>query len=188
MNIAKTLIVLFILIGVAVAVIYLMGQFTQTQPIYNKIMGIKDQAVTYIQSNLPLVGGSVASITALGGVAAGLYSKLNSAKQQLTGVTDQAKTQLASLTAEKDKVAATLTGYKTEAEAKLAEAQKQLEAAKASVTSTPAEITALQNQLKGAQDSHTNFIQQLTSGAQSVIDPATNQVYKLITLEKTVVK
>lgn len=131
MSLAKILLVILVLAAVVVAIVFLMGRFEQTKPAYDQIMGMADQAKTYATDNWQILlasGGTVAS-TGIG-LATYATGKINTAKAQVTQVTDSAKTQIDTITAEKDKIATQLSSY--EAQAKSATDQaKQAEAAAA---------------------------------------------------------
>lgn len=180
--------VAIMLIAVAVAAVYIAGQFEQTRPFHDQIMGYVDQAKTWLTENWAVTTASIGGIVTVGGAA---LSQINKYKSQATQLKDAAESKISSLTNEKDKLAETLSGYESQAksqvegyEAQIAGLKKQLDESSVDADA----INKLKQQLQGAQDMHNNFVAQLTSGSQQVIDPATNQVYKLITLEKTVVK
>jgi len=151
-------------------------------------MGYVNQAKDYVTKNWALVAGSLGTVATVGGLA---YSKLSAAKTQLTQATSEISSQGSTITELKNKLTAAEQSAADQAktyEAKLSEATKTATSATSTATDQTNLINSLKQQLQGSTDLHTNFVNQLTSGAQSVIDPTTNQVYKLITLEKTVVK
>jgi len=92
MNILKVVVVILIIVAVAAVVIFLLGQFEATQPLYTQIIDtltpIKDKATEFLSSPtgmLTSVGG-IAGLATIGGL---LYSKLSSAKNQLSTVQSQ---------------------------------------------------------------------------------------------------
>ena len=187
----KIVAVTAVIIAVAAAAVYIMLQFEQTKPIAEAALALPNQAVDVIQKNgiistTAITGG----ITALSGVA---LSKIqSSAAKKVEEIKTQASTEVSKATETmqqekttllsqvKEQADATKQGYETQ----IADLKKQLEDSTVDVNA----VNGLKQQLQGAQDMHNNFVAQLTSGSQQVIDPATNQVYKLITLEKTIVK
>ena len=185
MNLLKIVAVIAVIIAIAAAAIYIMLQFEQTKPIAEQVTGLAGQAQEYVTNNLPTVIAAGGTVTAIGGAA---LSKVQSAQKQATDIKDAATSQIDQLKQEKDSILsqaqeqadATKQGYETQ----ITDLKKQLEDSTVDVNA----VNSLKQQLQGAQDMHSNFVAQLTSGSQQVIDPATNQVYKLITLEKTIVK
>ncbi len=188
MNLKKILIILLIIIVVIVVAVYVMGMFEQTKPIADSAVDLGNQAVDYMQKNIPTVVAAGGTVTALGGVA---LSKISAAKQQTEQVTTAANSQISGLLSEKDKIADNLKTAETEL-GSTKDALTQATDLKAAAETKASELeTANKNltgKLDGMTEMHNNFVAQLTSGAQTVIDPATNQTYKLITLEKTLVK
>lgn len=184
----KAIAIILVVIAVAVAAVYIMGQFEQTKPFHDQIMGYVNQAKDWVTQNWAIASASIGSIVALGGSIVAL-------KSQVSNVKKEASNAISGLTTEKDSLQAQLTEFKEQTmeqtktaasgyEAQIADLKQQLENSSVDVKA----VSDLKAQLHGAQDMHNNFVAQLTSGSQQVIDPVTNQVYKLITLEKTVFK
>jgi len=185
MNILKVIAVIAVIVAVAFAAIYIMGMFEQTKPIADAATGLAGSAQEYVTNNIPTVVAAAGSVATIGGAA---LSKVQSAQKQVSEMKEQATSQVEQLKEEKEALTSQFTQQIDEAkqgyETQIADLKKQLEESEVDVN----EVNKIKQQLQGAQDMHTNFVAQLTSGSQQVIDPATNQVYKLITLEKTIVK
>ena len=140
MSISKILIVILIIVAIAVAAVFIMGRFEATKPIYDKIMIAVSPSIEQIKSFVSTPTGAVTSIGGVGSlVTVGLaaYSKINSAKQQLTQVTDSAKSQIDSLQSKYEGV----TQQLSDAEAKA----KELAASAPNIKDAVAQATSLSN-------------------------------------------
>ncbi len=188
MNLKKALIILVVIVVVIVVTIYVMGMFEQTKFVADAATGLGTQATDYVQANIPVVTAYAGTASlAIGGVLAAKKS----ASDKVAAVT-------ATAMQEKDQITGNLktaeSNLKT-AETELGDTKEQLKSATDLKTVAEDKATQLETankqltgKLDGMMEMHNNFIAQLTSGAQTVIDQATNQTYKLITLEKPVVK
>lgn len=190
MNALKLLTVILIIVAVAVVAVYLMGQFEQTQPTYTQIMGYVDQAKTYATQNWALLAGSIGTIATIGGVA---YSKLSSAKQQLTQVADSAKSQIGGLQTAKDeltnKLTQTVSGYESqlkEQTGKLSTVQQQAETYKTQAETAAAQLKQAQDRANAQLELNKALFTTTLPGDKLIMDPTSGALIKTIT--QTVVK
>lgn len=188
LNALKISAIILAIIGVCVVVIYLLGQFEQTRPINEQIMGYVNTAKDYVTSNWTLVAGSIGTVTALGGVA---YSKLSAAKQQIT----QATTAASTLQTANEKLEGQVTQYETQIEGykqQITDLKNQ-----APVENTD-KILALEKQVKTAQDNlsflesqNASFVKQMMAASNGalVTNPVDGRTYSVLKLppEKIVV-
>jgi hypothetical protein len=189
MNIVKIITVTLIIIGLTVVAVYLMGQFQQTKPIYDKIMGVLTPAATQIKSFVATPTGAVTALGSVGSIAsiAGLaYSKISAAKAQVTQVTNAAKTQIEGYKTQATEITNTIEGYKTQATdavSKLTSAEKELSDLKASAsTASTTEIQKLINEKQGVIDQNKQFLNGLMAAANGALiaNPVDGKIYSVL--------
>lgn len=151
-KLAKILLAIGVVLAIAVAIIYFMGQFEATKPIANAVTNLSNQATAYVKGNIPTVTAYATTVTAAVG---GALAIKKSAENKLASVTKTANTQIDGLVSEKTKLAefvesqkTQLTGITTELEQAKTTALEATEKLRAQEL----EITSLRGQLTGTQD------------------------------------
>ena len=129
--------ILAVIAVIIVVAVYFMGMWEPTKPISDAATSLGNQAMGYVQKNIPTVVAAGGTVTALGGVA---LSKINTAKQQTAQVTNQANSQINGLLAEKDKVEGTLTAKESE----LTQIKGELETTKTTLTDAQGKLAPLE--------------------------------------------
>lgn len=156
MNAAKIVAAALVIVCLVVVAVLLMGQFTQTKPVYTQIMAYVTQAKDYVMKNFALVAGAIGGIVTLGGLAASLSSKLGAAKQQVSNLTSdaakaetQAQNQLSTLQTDKTTLQQTITTHEatiTDLKGQLTQAQSDVETMKAQVAPLQMQVSSLTSQ------------------------------------------
>jgi len=188
MNILKIVAIAAIIVCIAVAIIYVMGQIEATKPIYEQIMLATSDLQTAVTDNWQTItaGGGVA---AAAGTAIGAANKISKVKDQLSNTVSTAQNQIGELTSktenlttvinEKEKLIQQFTTEKEALTGQINTAKTQAEEAKQQLQR---QILANEEQakLKIAE-----FESTLTGGS-IVKDPLTGNIIK--TVEKIVHK
>ena len=93
MNILKIIAVVAVIVCVAVAIIYVMGQFEVTKPYYDQIVTATDNIKTTVTDNWQTIatGGGIATAA---GTVLGAASKINSIKEKLSNTITTTNTQI----------------------------------------------------------------------------------------------
>jgi uncharacterized protein HemX len=160
MSIIKILTIFLIIILAAVATVYVMRMFPQTKPAADKIVTMATEAKDKLVSFVSSPGGAIASVGGLAGVVTlggAVYSKLQSAKTQLSNTTTQLSTQ-----ADKVKQLEAQLKQKTDAATQQA---KDVQNSLASETSQlKTQLSTVQNQyssLEAQKASYQNQVEEL---------------------------
>lgn len=172
-------IVIGIVLGLTIYFFNPLGVVTAMKPLIST-------AIEQVSANpTAILTGAIPAVCAVGGVAWKAISSIkNRAKTEVNQIAmnansqvQDAQNQVLQLQTEKSELAAKVEAYENMPNDTAALQQTLL-----------SKEEKFKNQIQALETQHTNFVNQLTHGAKEVIDPATNQVYKLITLEKTVLK
>ena len=153
MNLFKTAVIILVLIAVSLVIIYFLGTFEQTKPIADTTTNMLTQGKDYVTNNLPTVICAAGTITAIGGMA---LSKINTARNKLTEVKNQADTQIQTLTQAKDNAIVQVTEIKDRYETQLKtlkdQTTDQITQAKTELQTTQASFTEIQQQKASLQN------------------------------------
>ena len=182
MSILKILTALIIIaLVVGVLIVFIFPRFEQTAWITVKAYELKDTAVSYIQSNLALVMGSVGTLVTIGGAAA---SKISSVKQQAQTAVDSAKGEVDKLKQEKDGVTKQIEETKGSFESQINDLKLQTEEAKKLAETKTTEAQKLQEYADSIKKQNIDFVNGLKSAANGdlVKNPVDGNLYSVLKL------
>jgi ABC-type Na+ efflux pump permease subunit len=182
MSLLKVLtIIILIVLVVGVLIVFVFPRFPQTAPITAKAYELKDQAVTYIQSNLALVMGSIGTLVTIGGAAA---SKISSVKQQAQATVDTVKGEVDALKQEKDGLTSKLSGTAKEYETQISTLTQQTTEAQKIAEAKTLEAQKLQEYAESIKKQNIDFVNGLKSAANGdlIKNPVDGNLYSVLKL------
>jgi len=137
------------------------------------------------QNPLAIATGAIPAIGTVGTIAWKAVSSIkNRAKDEVNQIAVNANSQVQQATSQAAQLEKEKQKLKDEI-SKLQQENPDLTTLKNKVFESEESIKSLRGQNQGLQDMHTNFIKSLTSGKDTVIDPATNEIYKVIKITET---
>lgn len=177
---------ILIIAGIVAAVFVGYNVVQNGGDIWATLGGLTD-SVSNIATENPLLttAAALGGPTVVGAVAKQAYSSLKQQKdEQINDMTNF-------IANKNDEVMQLTTGYETRIEGLKAEVEQlkqenpETDLLKNQLAEAESTINNRDSQIQGLQDMHQNFVAKLTSGTDTVIDPATNQIYKVIKITET---